>query len=118
MQSLGAGLVRRALTCVAASVFLLVTVDPLVGQTSANDMYFAVARWQFKDNQYKPNCNGNGCIAPTTLTQTWSGVTTIADLITGAGHSFNVYAEGLTAMHQYPAPLEDLWAHQPCGLGC
>ncbi len=76
--------------------------QPLVGQTSANDMYFAVARWQFKDNQYKPNCNGKGCIAPTTPTQTWSGVTTIADLITGAGHTFNVYAEGLSAMWQYP----------------
>lgn len=72
--------------------------QPLIGQTSANDMYFAVAKWQFKDNEYKPACNGKGCIAPTTPTKTFSGVTTIADLIVGAGHSFAIYAQGLDAM--------------------
>lgn len=72
--------------------------QPLVGQTSANDMYFAVARWQFKDNEIKPACNGKGCIAPTTPTKTFSGVTTIADVLVGAGKSFSVYAQGLDAM--------------------
>ncbi len=72
--------------------------QPLVGQTSANDMYFAVAKWQFKDNEIKPACNGKGCIAQTTPTKTFTGVPTIADVLVGAGHSFSVYAEGLDAM--------------------
>jgi phospholipase C len=72
--------------------------QPLIGQTSANDMYFAVAKWQFKDNEVKPACNGKGCIAPGTPTKTFTGITTIADVIVGAGHSFAVYAEGLDAM--------------------
>ncbi|MGZ3454937.1 MAG: phospholipase C [Polyangiales bacterium] len=72
--------------------------QPLAGSSSANDMYFAVAKYQFTDNEVKPASNGKGCIAPTTPTKTFTGVTTIADLLLGAGHTFGFYAEGYDAM--------------------
>jgi phospholipase C len=99
--------------------------QPLIGQTSANDMYFAVARWQFVDNQYKPACNGKGCIAPTTPTKTFSGVTTIADVVVGAGSSFAFYAEGMQAMWNAtlcPSLPSDctggVWGLSPCYYDC
>ncbi len=72
--------------------------QPLVGQSSSNDMYFAVAKYVFKDNDLYPAASGHGCwgkFSTTTLTGT-----TIADLLINAGQKFAYYAEGYRAMKQ------------------
>ena len=61
-------------------------------------MYFAVARYQFTDNEFKPDTTGAGCIAPTTPRKIFNGVTTIADLLLAHGNSFADYAQGYAAM--------------------
>lgn len=66
--------------------------QPLVGQSSANDMYFAVAKQVFKDNEVKPDALGSQC----ELTQNkmvYEGQT-VFDVIGGAGKTYRVYAEG------------------------
>jgi phospholipase C len=71
--------------------------QPIVGASSSNDMYLAVAKYVFTDNAYKPNTNGKGCTAPGT-TKTYTGETTIADLLIAAGHGFAFYAMGYADM--------------------
>lgn len=72
--------------------------QPLVGQSSANDMYYAVARYVFKDNDLIPEASGHGCWYPLQKTTRYSGQSTIADLLVAAGKSFAVYADGFQAM--------------------
>jgi phospholipase C len=89
--------------------------QPIAGQSSSNDMYFAVAKHVFTDNQYKPDTNGKGCTLPAP-TQSYSGQTTIADLVLQAGRSFAFYAEGYAAMKAAvlcPAPPSDCPFHLP-----
>jgi len=81
----------------------------LAGASSANDMYFAVAKYVFTDNAYKPNSNGKGCTLPG-ATITYKGEKTIADLLIEKGHGFAFYAEGYAAMKAAllcPAPPSD-----------
>jgi phospholipase C len=99
--------------------------QPLAGASSANDMYFAVARFVFTDNEYKPASNGKGCIAPTTPTKTYTGQKTIADLLIDAGHTFGYYAEGYRAMLSTPlcpSPPSDCTGPSlglsPCNYDC
>jgi phospholipase C len=71
--------------------------QPLVGSTSSNDMYFAIARYQFVDNQYRPDsiastCSRNPLDPGTGIV--WTGRTTIADLLLANGNSFGVFADG------------------------
>ncbi|MCA9637081.1 MAG: hypothetical protein KC420_13735 [Myxococcales bacterium] len=96
--------------------------QPIVGQSSANDMYFAVARKQFTDNEYKPDSNGQGCIAPLTDTITFNGVTTIGDLLIEDSPTpalrFGHYAEGYQDMLDSflcPLPPADCPAKIPTG---
>jgi phospholipase C len=67
--------------------------QPLAGQSSANDIYFARAQYGFSDNAFAPQgAVGAGCPLGAT-----SGVltgTTIADLLQGAGVPWAFYAEG------------------------
>jgi phospholipase C len=72
--------------------------QPIAGQSSSNDMYFAVAHYVFTDNAVQPDTNGKGCTVPPTPTAQYSGKTTVADLLVAAGHAFAVYAEGYAAM--------------------
>lgn len=72
--------------------------QPIAGQSSSNDMYFAVAHYVFTDNAVQPDTNGKGCTLPPTPTAQYSGKTTVADLLIAAGHTFAVYAEGYAAM--------------------
>lgn len=72
--------------------------QPEIGSSSANDMYFTVAKHVFTDNEVKPDSNGAGCIAPTTPRKTYTGVTTIADLLIAHGDTFAFYAQGYDAM--------------------
>jgi phospholipase C len=92
--------------------------QPLVGQSSSNDMYFAVAKFVFLDNSYQPNTNGHGCAVPPTATIEYSGQTTIADVLVAGGKTFAFYAEGYQAMINAllcPAPPSDCPAHIPTG---
>lgn len=68
----------------------------IAGQSSANDMYFAVAKEVFIDNAYKPNAPGKQCnFSPE---KTYTGETTIADLLKAAGKEVVFYAEGWDTM--------------------
>lgn len=66
--------------------------QPEVGQTSANDMYFAIARHAFDDNSLAPMAAHASCtdIAPQ---QQLMG-RTIADVVLDAGYTFSLYIEG------------------------
>ena len=72
--------------------------QPVAGQSSSNDMYFATARFVFKDNDLIPNAIGHGCWYQFRSTTRYTGMTTIADLLIRAGKSFAVYAEGYQVM--------------------
>ena len=74
--------------------------QPIVGSTSSNDMYLAIAHYQFTDNQAMPdaigcllNCSVDSVCLSATKTK-YTGRTTIADLVLGAGKTFTVYADG------------------------
>ena len=71
--------------------------QPIVGASASNDMYFAMAQYQFTDNDFNPDANGKGCGVPA-QTVKYAGRTTIADVLLGAGKTFAVYAEGYDAM--------------------
>jgi phospholipase C len=72
--------------------------QPIVGQSSSNDMYFAQARYAFTDNAYFPETNGHGCTVGALGPFTQYTGKTIGDLLIDAGLSFAFYAEGYDAM--------------------
>ena len=89
--------------------------QPIVGQSSSNDMYLAAASYVFTDNAYEPASIGHGC-SLTRTTITYTGKTTIADVILAANHTFAFYAEGYAAMKAAavcPLPPSDCPAHLP-----
>jgi phospholipase C len=72
--------------------------QPIVGSTSSNDMYFAVAHYEFRDNDIMPDSWGSNCVtnqlsAPSQGYQTLVSQT-IADLLLDNGLSFVTYADG------------------------
>jgi phospholipase C len=70
--------------------------QPVAGQSSSNDMYFARAQFVFLDNQYKPDAIGQECsLEPQVMS--FPGPT-IGDLLDDAGVSWAFYAEGYQAM--------------------
>lgn len=88
----------------------------VAGQTSANDMFFAVAKSVFIDNSARPASIGAGCNASLGSPVTYTGQTTIADLVIGAGKTFAFYAEGYQAMKSAavcPLPPLDCPFHLP-----
>jgi phospholipase C len=71
--------------------------QPIVGSTSSNDMYLAVAQYQFVDNALRPDSIASTCSKPPFFNGTavkWTGRTTIADLLLKNGNSFGVFADG------------------------
>jgi phospholipase C len=89
--------------------------QPIVGQSSSNDMYFAQAQYVFTDNAFEPASNGHGC-SLTRTTTTYTGRTTIADVLLGANRTFAFYAQGYQAMLDAtlcPLPPSDCPAHIP-----
>jgi hypothetical protein len=67
--------------------------QPISGQSSSNDMYFAVAKEVFVDNAANPPTVASNCsLTPTAPART--GETTIADLLQAAGKTVTWYAEG------------------------
>jgi len=70
--------------------------QPVVGQSSSNDMFFATARFEFQDNTKTPASIGSSCELgghPSTLTDT-----TIGDLLNTCNVPWAFYAEGYGAM--------------------
>ncbi|MEI8259242.1 MAG: alkaline phosphatase family protein, partial [Deltaproteobacteria bacterium] len=89
--------------------------QPIVGASSANDMYFAVAQRVFIDNEFKPRSIGSGCTLPAP-TMRYAGQTTLADLLIDAGWRFAWYSEGYHAMRDSatcPLPPSDCPFHLP-----
>jgi phospholipase C len=91
--------------------------QPMIGSTSGNDMYLAVATWQFADNIDRPFTIGSGCLGPGGSPVLLQGVT-IADLLVGNGFGFRMYADGYadavasapacaSAAGRFPADCED-----------
>jgi phospholipase C len=73
--------------------------QPMVGQSSGNDMYFARAQYVFTDNAYEPQgAVGVGCQLNSTTKQYTD--TTLGDLLDQAGVSWAFYSEGYDAMKQ------------------
>jgi phospholipase C len=70
--------------------------QPIIGQSSANDMYLARANFVFADNTYEPNSLGNNCGSVPPIMD-FSG-TTIADLLIAHGIGWSWYAGGYAAM--------------------
>jgi len=90
--------------------------QPEIGSSSANDMYFAVAKHVFVDNTYKPDSNGAGCTTPLSTRVTYTGQTTIADLLIAHNDTFAVYAQGYADMVgslTCPLPPSDCPLHLP-----
>jgi phospholipase C len=88
--------------------------QPVVGGTSSNNMYFAEAHYQFLDNSAIPNTIGTACTgSPCEISNrvSYTGRTTIADLLLSAGKTFAVYADGYgdakVAAPSCPAPSSD-----------
>lgn len=73
--------------------------QPIVGQSSSNDMYLARANFVFTDNAYYPNAIGKGCQTPGAATplMEFTG-TTVADLLIARGVGWSWYAGGYAAM--------------------
>jgi phospholipase C len=89
--------------------------QPIVGQSSSNDMYLAAADYVFTDNAYEPDSNGHGC-SLTRTTIEYTGKTTVADVLIAASRTFAFYAEGYAAMLAAPlcpAPPADCALHLP-----
>ena len=70
--------------------------QPVVGASASNDMYFATARFMFKDNAYEPKAIGHGCAINRSTIQ-YRDVT-IGDLLAARGVGSAWYAEGYQAM--------------------
>jgi phospholipase C len=70
--------------------------QPIVGQSSSNDMYFAAAKFVFKDNDFTPASIGASC-GFSKKPMDFTGPT-IADLLVGANVPWAMYMEGYQAM--------------------
>ena len=89
--------------------------QPLSGQSSSNDMYFARAQFVFTDNDFKPEAIGKECsILPTAKSFTEP---TLGDLLDGASVSWAFYAEGYQAMVDARAQSKCPKAPADCPFG-
>ncbi len=83
--------------------------QPILGSSSSNDMYLAVARFVFEDNSVKPDSIGSGCTLPAKRGK-YSGVTTLPDLLIQRDLHFAAYLQGYYAMRKAtlcpPAPAD------------
>ena len=72
--------------------------QPIAGGTASNNMFFAIAHRQFTDNDLLPDTVGTPCgakaLCMTGTPTTFTGRTTVADLLLDAGKTFTIYADG------------------------
>lgn len=73
--------------------------QPVAGASAANNMYFARARFVFKDNTVEPDSIGSLC-SYNAIHRSHFNDTTIGDLLRDAGVSWSFYAEGYADMLQ------------------
>jgi phospholipase C len=85
----------------------------VAGQSSSNDMYLAVAKFVFLDNEVKPDAIGKECNL-TAKTARFDGMT-IADLLIAKQKTIHFYAEGYGAAKASPGQCPK--APDDCGLG-
>ncbi len=86
--------------------------QPIVGQTSSNDMFLAAAKYVFTDNAFEPAATGHGCADPLANTTTYTGQLTSGDVLVNAGITFTDFAMGFDAMYatsefECPSPPAD-----------
>ncbi len=100
--------------------------QPIVGESTANDLYFARARFVFKDNAAPPNAIGREC-SPVSGQPVEFSEPTLGDLLTARGVSWSWYHEGYREMidarknGQCPTPPEECPAGisiDPCTYNC
>jgi len=89
--------------------------QPTVGQSSANDMYYARASFEFADNKFAPDAVGKGCTFAA-MHETLDH-RTVYDLLRDAGVSFAWYAEGYQAMIDAQAQGQCPQPPDACGFG-
>jgi phospholipase C len=70
--------------------------QPVAGQSSSNDMYFARARFVFRDNTYEPLAIGDKCGTNYNTIQYTDE--TVADLLEHAGVNWAWYSDGYAVM--------------------
>jgi phospholipase C len=90
--------------------------QPIVGQSSSNDMYLAQARYAFTDNAAFPDTNGHGCTVGAFGPFAQFTGKTVGDVMIDAGLGFAFYAEGYAAMKAStfcPAAPADCPFHLP-----
>jgi phospholipase C len=75
--------------------------QPIAGQSSSNDMYFARAQFVFLDNAYEPPAIGASCSILADRMQYTD--TTVADLLVKSGVTWAWYGGGYDAMKQAQA---------------
>jgi len=99
--------------------------QPIAGGSSSNDMYLAAAHFQFKDNDAATTTAGGSCSASPCASATstsYTGRTTIADLLVKAGKTFAVYADGYgdakSAAPGCPGPSSDCRYAPLVGSSC
>jgi phospholipase C len=73
--------------------------QPVVGATATNNMYLAIAKFQFVDNELAPDTIGKGCGLPMKTTL-FTDRTTLGDVLLAVSQKFHVYVEGYDAMIQ------------------
>jgi phospholipase C len=89
--------------------------QPVAGQSSSNDMYLAVAKFVFLDNEVKPDAVGKECDL-TAKTARYDDKT-IADVLIAGNKKVSFYAEGYAAAKnspgRCPAAPEECELHLP-----
>ncbi len=68
----------------------------IAGASSANDMYYATARFVFNDNEVFPKAIGQSCVKTSPIKQ--FSMPHIGELLSGAGVPWSAYAEGYDVM--------------------
>jgi phospholipase C len=90
--------------------------QPIVGQTSSNDMFLAAAKYVFTDNAFEPAATGHGCADPFADTTTYTGQLTSGDILVNAGVTFADFAMGFDAMYDTEASIDCPPAPPDCPL--
>ncbi len=89
--------------------------QPVVGQSSANDMYLARASFVFPDNTFVPEAIGSTC-SPNRHRASYSDPT-VGDLLADAGVPWSFYIEGYQPMRDAVAKHTCAAADPACPLG-
>jgi len=90
--------------------------QPVVGESSSNDMYYARAAFVFPDNEFVPDSIGQYCTLNINPRATYTDQT-LGDLLADAGVPWAFYMEGYDAMRAAVAQNTCPMAPPECGTG-